>query len=50
MALTVVRVKATGEYRAVLVVRQHGAVHALETLRHTVQAARLKDFEDRLFH
>jgi predicted transglutaminase-like cysteine proteinase len=46
MALTVVRIKATGEYHAVLVVRHGGAVYVLDNLRRTVQgAARLRDFE-----
>ena len=46
VALTVVRIKATGKYHAVLVVRQHGAVCVLGNLQCEVQgASRLKDFE-----
>ena len=46
MALTVVRIKATSEYHAVLVVRHGGHMYVLDNLRRTVQgAARLKDFE-----
>jgi predicted transglutaminase-like cysteine proteinase len=46
MALTVVRIKATGEYHAVLLVQHGGAVYVLDNLKRTVQgAARLKDFE-----
>jgi predicted transglutaminase-like cysteine proteinase len=46
MALTVVRIKATGEYHAVLIVQHGGAGYVLDNLKRTVQtAARLKDFE-----
>src|SRR5579872_5675978 len=46
MALTVVRIKATGEYHAVLIVRHGGGVYVLDNLRRQVQtAARLNDFE-----